>query len=111
MAAQKENLLLLQTNLASSHDLMLLFQQGGLEDAEVKEMITKAKRNFVESHHTLKVSQMHSSSYKNDWWKTYVYDENGKQVIEDNKLKFVDLSNLSIQITFERFHAGQASEF
>ena len=70
---------MLQTNLASPHDLMLLFQQGGLEDAEVKEMITKAKRNFVESHHTLKVSQMHSSSYKNDWWKTYVYDENGKR--------------------------------
>ena len=63
---------MLQTNLAFPHDLMLLFQQGGLEDAEVKEMITKAKRNFVES-------QMHSSSYKNDWWKTYVYDENGKR--------------------------------
>ena len=59
-------------------DIMLLIEQGGLENALVNNMITSAKRNYVSSHHTLKISQMHSSTYKNGWWKTYVY-ENGKR--------------------------------
>lgn len=59
-------------------DLMLLFEQGGLGDALVNNMISSAKRNYVSSHHTQKISQMHSSTYKNGWWKTYVY-ENGKR--------------------------------
>ena len=53
-------------------DLMLLFEQGGLGDALVNNMISSAKRNYVSSHHTQKISQMHSSTYKNGWWKTYV---------------------------------------
>ena len=73
---------------------MLLFGQGGLEDAEVTEMITKAKRNFVESHHTLKISQMHSSTYKDGWWKSYVYDENGKRIFSmtQNSLPEIKIS-------------------
>ena len=57
---------------------MLLFQQGGLENAMVNEMISKAKRKYVKTHHDLKISQMHTSDYKNGWWKTYVHDETKK---------------------------------
>ena len=53
---------------------MLLCQQVGLEDAMVADMLSQAKRNYVNEHHTQKISVMHSSTYKNGWLKTYVRD-------------------------------------
>ena len=45
-------------------------------------MITKAKRKYVDTHHTQKISQMHSSTYKDGWWKTYVYvDGKRKEIV------------------------------
>ncbi len=71
---------MLQPNLPLNYqDYMLLSMHGGLESAMVDNMITKAKRNYVNSHHPLKISQLHSTTYKNNWWKTYVYDENNKR--------------------------------
>lgn len=55
-------------------DFMILSQQGGLESAVVNEMLTKAKRNYVNEHHKKKISVMHSTTYKNGWLKTYVGD-------------------------------------
>ena len=64
-----------------STEFMLLLQQGGFEDAMVNDMLTKAKRKYVEDRHTQKISQMHSKTYKNGWWKTYVYDANKRKEV------------------------------
>ena len=71
---------MLQANLPFNYqDFMLISMHGGLESATVNDMITKAKRNYVNERHTQKISVMHSSTYKDGWWKTYVYDENNKR--------------------------------
>ena len=65
----------------SFSDIMLL-REMGLENAAVNEMITMAKRKYVTARHTQKISQMHSSTYKDGWYKTYVYvDGKRKEVI------------------------------
>lgn len=58
---------------------MLLLQSGGFESAAVKEMITKAKQNYVDSCHSAAITQLHSSNkYKDGNWKTYI-TEQGKR--------------------------------
>ena len=64
-------------------DIMVFLQHGGLESAEVKTMIAKAKRNYVDSHHTQSITQLHSENkYKDGCWKTYVrMDGKRKEVV------------------------------
>ncbi len=68
-------------------DVVLLFQSGVFESAAVNEMLAKAKQNYVDSHHSATVFQMHSSSkYKDGSWKTYVYEcGKRKEVIRKTK--------------------------
>ena len=47
-------------NAINYSDMLLLFEQMGLENAEVTHMITKAKRKYVDTRHAQKISQMHS---------------------------------------------------
>ncbi len=69
-------------NAVNNSDMLLLFEQIGLENAEVTHMITKAKRKYVDTRHAQKISQMHSSTYKDGWYKTYVYaDGKRKEVV------------------------------
>ena len=71
-----------ENNAVNYRDFELLCEQGGLENAMVQAMITKAKRKYVDTHHTQKISQMHSSTYKDGWWKTYVYvDGKRKEIV------------------------------
>lgn len=54
-------------------DIMLLWNSGGFESADIITMITKAKRTYVDSRHHQAVSQMHcANKYKDGSWKTYV---------------------------------------
>ena len=64
-------------------DVMLLWGSGGFDSADGKAMVSKAKRNFVNSRHRLKIFQMHSANkYKDGNWKTYIYaDGKRKEVI------------------------------
>ena len=60
-------------------DILLLLQCGGLDNAMVADMITKAKEQYVNKYHSHAITQLHSSNkYKDGNWKTYVY-ENGKR--------------------------------
>ena len=60
-------------------DIVLLLSSGGFENAEVMNMITKAKEKYVDSRHSNAITQLHSSNkYKDGKWKTYV-DEDGKR--------------------------------
>jgi len=62
----------------SLKELMLLLDCG-MENAEMSEMMMKAKRDYVRSRHTRAISQMpNASGYKKDKWKTYI-KENGKR--------------------------------
>ena len=56
-------------------DLMVLWQSSGPEFAlMVQEMLPKAKNAYVDSHHTRKITQMHSANkYRDGKWSTYVY--------------------------------------
>ena len=94
-------------------DLVVLFEHGGFENAEVKNMITKAKEKFVASHHSYVITQMHSKSkYKDGYYKTYVC-ENGKrkEVVRKTKAELIDYlfdlyktienSTRSVESTFE----------
>ena len=64
-------------------DIVLLLQNSDPENALVKDMITKAKRNYVTSHHSRVISQIHSKNkYKNGRWKTYVYADGKRKVVE-----------------------------
>ena len=74
---------MLQTNSPLNYqDFMLISMHGGLESATVNDMITKAKRNYVNERHTQKISVMHSSTYKDGWLKTYVRDgQKRKEVV------------------------------
>ena len=64
-------------------DIMVLFNSGVFESAEVNDMITNAKRKYVTDHHSQAITQLHSKNkYKDGNWKTYVYvDGNRKEVV------------------------------
>lgn len=63
-------------------DIVLLLQYGGLENAMVAEMITKAKQKYIESHHPYAVTQLQSSNkYKNGNWKSYVMMEGKRREV------------------------------
>ncbi len=79
-------------NAFNYREFKLLCEQGGLEDAMVQAMITKAKRKYVDTHHTQKISQMHSKTYKNGWWKTYVYvDGKRKELVRKTEEELYSL--------------------
>lgn len=91
-------------------DLMLFLQHGGLESAEVTEMLARGKKNFVLQHHTQAITQLHSSNkYKDGNWKTYIRDENGvrKEVIRKTEKELYDTlyayykQTLARPVTFE----------
>ncbi|MBQ6430890.1 MAG: tyrosine-type recombinase/integrase [Oscillospiraceae bacterium] len=103
-------------------DLVVLFEHGGFENAEVKNMITKAKEKFVASHHSYVITQMHSKSkYKDGYYKTYVC-ENGKrkEVVRKTKAELIDYlfdlyktienSTRSVESTFELLMARKEEE-
>ncbi len=67
-------------NSLPSADVQLLLSYGGLEAAQVKDMINAAKRNYVMSHHNRKITHMPpSKSWKHGCFKTYVAGENNKR--------------------------------
>ena len=64
-------------------DLVLLLQSSDPDNASVQGMIKKAKRNYVNSHHPRKISQIHSQNkYKDGKWKTYIYVDGERKVVE-----------------------------
>lgn len=66
-------------------DVVLLLQSNDPENAQVMEMLTKAKRNYVKERHPRMISQIHSKSkYKDGKWKTYVYVDEKRKVVEAN---------------------------
>ena len=66
-------------------DVVLLLQSNNPENAQVLEMLTKAKRNYVKERHPRMISQIHSKSkYKDGKWKTYVYVDDKRKVVEAN---------------------------
>ena len=66
-------------------DVVLLLQSNDPENAQVMDMLTKAKRNYVKERHPRMISQIHSKSkYKDGKWKTYVYVDEKRKVVEAN---------------------------
>ena len=66
-------------------DVVLLLRSSDPENAQVMEMLTKAKRNYVKERHPRAISQIHSKSkYKDGKWKTYVYVDEKRKVVEAN---------------------------
>ena len=64
-------------------DVMLLLQSISPENAVVNQMISKAKRAFVEEHHPRQISQLHSKNpYRDGRWKTYVYADGKRMTVE-----------------------------
>ena len=63
----------------SYDDFVVLFGSGGLDDALVAEVLARKKKQYVDEKHKYKISQMHSTTYKNGWWKTYVTGSDGKR--------------------------------
>ena len=65
-------------------DIMLLSQNSGPEFAlMVEDMITRAKKAYVDNHHKRKISQMHSADkYRNGKWSTYVYVDGKRRMVE-----------------------------
>ena len=64
-----------------TQDIMLLLQTMISQNAdEVSNMLSKAKRQYVQSHHRRAITQLHSSSkYKDKKWKTSIVKD-GKRV-------------------------------
>jgi Phage integrase family. len=64
-------------------DFMLLLSGIGSENAEVNEMIAKAKKLYVDQRHTRSISQIHSrDKYRDGRWKTYVYIDGQRKSVE-----------------------------
>ena len=65
-----------------AQEIMLLLSRP--ENALMAQgMIHKAKRTYVDSHHTRKISQMHSSDkYRDGKWSTYVNIDGKRRMIE-----------------------------
>ena len=62
---------------------MLLLSGIGSENAEVNEMIAKAKKLYVDQRHTRSISQIHSrDKYRDGRWKTYVYIDGQRKSVE-----------------------------
>lgn len=61
---------------------LMLLLQSDTENADVNEMITKAKKNYVRKHHKWAVSQMiNASGYKKNKWKTYIFEDGKRKEI------------------------------
>ena len=61
---------------------LMLLLQSDTENADVDEMITKAKKNYVRKHHKWAVSQMtNASGYKKNKWKTYILEDGKRKEI------------------------------
>lgn len=65
------------------NELMVLLQGIGPENAELQQMISKAKMAYVDSKHQRAISQIHSEDkYRNGRWKTYIYENNKRRTVE-----------------------------
>ncbi len=69
-----------------------LLSSCGLEAAQLKDMVTNAKRNYVQSHHNKSITKMSpNSSWKNGCYKTYVYvDSKRKEMIAATEDKLIE---------------------
>ncbi len=70
-------------------DFMLLFGRES-ETAELKKMISAAKKEYVKKRHTRAISQMtNAKGYKKDKWKTYIGPER-KEIIRKTEEEIID---------------------
>jgi len=72
---------------------MLLFNQDGAEFPAMNEMISLAKRKFVNNRHSKAISQMvNASGFKKGKWKTYVeVDGRRKEVIRNSEEELYEI--------------------
>ena len=103
-------------------DLVVLLQHGDLDNAAVSTMISRAKVNYVKTHHTQAITQLHSTNkYKDGNFKTYVVvDGKRKEVIrktEDELYQFLydhykkqEESNTSFESVFENLMSRKRNE-
>ena len=72
-------------------DIRILFTHG-METAQVKEMVTLVKQQFVLSHHTRAITHLApSNTWKDGCYKTYVYvDNKRKEIIAKTEEKLFD---------------------
>lgn len=71
-----------ENGLSSSlvNDIVLLLQSNSPEYASVRELIPKARRNYVAQHHSLSIFQLHSTNkYMDGKWKTHIYVNNKRK--------------------------------
>ena len=80
-----------QNSTLRMEDIRILFTHG-METAQVKEMVTLVKQQFVLSHHTRAITHLApSNTWKDGCYKTYVYvDNKRKEIIAKTEEKLFD---------------------
>lgn len=110
-------------NALSLEDIMLLLRSSDLQGAFLEDMLTKAKRAYVEERHNRKIYQTSSSNpYKDGSWKTHVFDQDGhrKEIIRKTEAEIYEVlysfyvekekQKLSMESVFEMLMDRKANE-